>query len=59
MDVVGVFHVGKETKNPKTDFSSIQLIACFSVKTAYHMDFFRILSQRKAKVVNPKNPDLD
>ena len=49
----------KETKNPKTGFPSIQIVACFSAKTAYHMDFFRILSQRNTKVVNPKNPDSD
>ena len=49
----------KETKNPKPDFSIYTVVACFSVKTAYHMDFFRILSQRNTKVMNPKNPDSD
>ena len=49
----------KKRKIQKRNFPSIQLIACFSVKTTYHMDFFRILSQRNTKVVNPKNPDSD
>ena len=59
----------KETKDPKRMlkkrkilkriFPSRQLIACSIVKTTYHMDFFRILSQRNTKVVNPKNPDSD
>ena len=31
----------------------------FSAKTACHMYFFRILSQRNAKATNPKNPDSD
>ena len=48
----------KEMKNPKTDFS-LYTGSCFSVKTTYHMDFFRILSQRNTKVMNPKNPDSD
>ena len=38
---------------------SRQLVACSIVKTAYHMDFFRIFSQRNTKFVNPKNPDSD
>ena len=49
----------KETKNPKTDFYICTANCLFFVKTAYHMDFFRILSQRNTKVVNPKNPDSD
>ena len=49
----------KKRKIQKRIFPSIKLVACFSVKTAYHMDFFRILSQRNTKVVNPKNPDSD
>ena len=46
----------KETKNAKRDFSIYTACNCFSVKTAYHMHFFRVLSQRNIKVVNPKNP---
>ena len=48
----------KKQKIQKGNFLSRQLIACSIVKTAYHIDFFLILSQRNTKVVNPKNPDL-
>ena len=51
--------IQKNQKIPKRIFTSRQLIACSIVKIAYHMDFFRILSQRNTKVVNPKNPDSD
>ena len=47
----------KKRKIQKRIFPSIQLVACFSVKTEYHMDIFRILCQRNKKVMNPKNPD--
>ena len=49
----------KKRKIQKWIFPSIQLVACFSLKIAYRMDFFRILSQRNTKVVNPKNPYSD
>ena len=56
------FLFAKETKNPKTDFSiCTAIVACSSVKTAYHMDFFRILPKETQKSwilrirINPLN----